>query len=119
MTERRTKPVATASKRKRAVKSVGSEYVLRLYVAGQTPKSIQAFSNLRTICEAHLAGRYEIEVIDLMQNPALAHGHQILALPAVVRQLPPPVKKIIGDFSNAERVLVGLDLRPMTKRLRR
>ncbi|HVV81467.1 MAG TPA: circadian clock KaiB family protein [Kofleriaceae bacterium] len=91
------------------------EYLLRLYVAGQTPKSVQAFANLKRICEEHLAGRYAIEVIDLLVNPALARGDQILALPAVVRQLPPPVKKIIGDFSNAERVLVGLDLRPMRR----
>ena len=90
-----------------------TEYLLRLYVAGQTPKSTQAFANLKRICEAHLAGRYQIEVVDLLVNPALARGDQILALPAVVRQLPPPVKKIIGDFSNAERVLVGLDLRPL------
>lgn len=89
------------------------EYLLRLYVAGQTPKSMQAFANLKRICEEHLAGRYQIEVIDLLVNPALARGDQILALPAVVRQLPPPVKKIIGDFSNAERLLVGLDLRPL------
>lgn len=91
------------------------EYVLRLYVAGQTPKSLQAFANLKEICETHLQGRYRIEVVDLIENPALARGDQILALPAVVRQLPPPVKKIIGDFSNAERVLVGLDLRPVKK----
>ena len=91
------------------------EYVLRLYVAGQTPKSLQAFANLKEICETHLRGRYRIEVIDLIENPALARGDQILALPAVVRQLPPPVKKIIGDFSNAERVLVGLDLRTVKK----
>jgi circadian clock protein KaiB len=89
------------------------EYLLRLYVAGQTPKSLAAFSNLKRICEEHLAGRYQIEVIDLLVNPALARGDQILALPSVVRQLPPPVKKIIGDFTNAERVLVGLDLRPL------
>ncbi len=91
------------------------EYVLRLYVAGQTSKSVQAFANLKEICETHLRGRYRIEVVDLIENPALARGDQILALPAVVRQLPPPVKKIIGDFSNAERVLVGLDLRPVKK----
>jgi circadian clock protein KaiB len=98
----------TAAQKKKAT----TEYLLRLYVAGQTPKSLQAFSNLKRICEEHLAGRYQIEVIDLLVNPALARGDQILALPAVVRQLPPPVKKIIGDFSNAERLLVGLDLRP-------
>jgi circadian clock protein KaiB len=100
---------------KRAAYDASGEYLLRLYVAGQTPKSLQAFQNLKEICETHLKGRYRIEVIDLIQNPALARGDQILALPAVVRQLPPPVKKIIGDFSNAERVLVGLDLRPLKK----
>jgi circadian clock protein KaiB len=88
-----------------------SFWELRLYVAGQTPKSVEAFSNLKQICEEHLRGRYRIEVIDLLQNPTLARGDQILALPTLVRQLPPPVKKIIGDFSNTERVLVGLDLR--------
>ncbi len=98
-----------------APKTASQEYLLRLYVAGQTPKSLQAFANLKEICETHLKGRYRIEVVDLLQNPALARGDQILALPAVVRQLPPPVKKIIGDFSDAERVLVGLDLRPLKK----
>jgi circadian clock protein KaiB len=86
---------------------------LRLYVAGQTPKSLEAFGNLKRICEEHLHGRYRIEVIDLLQNPTLARGDQILALPTLVRKLPPPVKKIIGDFSNTERVLVGLNLRPL------
>ena len=100
---------------RKAARAASSEYLLRLYVAGQTPKSLQAFANLKEICETHLQGRYRIEVVDLLQNPALARGDQILALPAVVRQLPPPVKKIIGDFSNAERVLVGLDLRPIKK----
>src|SRR5262245_38798273 len=95
--------------------AVEVEYLLRLYVAGHTAKSLQALSNLRRICEEHLAGRYRLEVVDLLVNPALARGDQILALPALVRQLPPPVKKIIGDFSNAERVLVGLDLRPVKK----
>lgn len=105
----------TVRKAKPTSKRAADEYVLRLYVAGQTPKSLQAFANLKEICETHLHGRYRIEVIDLIENPALARGDQILALPAVVRQLPPPVKKIIGDFSNAERVLVGLDLRPVKK----
>ncbi|MDB4960128.1 MAG: Circadian oscillation regulator KaiB [Myxococcales bacterium] len=104
-----------SSARKKAAHAATGEYLLRLYVAGQTPKSVQAFHNLRQICEEHLPGRYRIEVVDLMENPALARGDQILALPAVVRQLPPPVKKIIGDFSDAERVLVGLDLRPLKK----
>jgi circadian clock protein KaiB len=85
---------------------------LRLYVAGQTPKSLTAFANLKKICEDHLAGKYTIEVIDLLENPTLARGDQILAIPTLVRKLPEPIKKIIGDLSNTERVLVGLDLRP-------
>ena len=84
---------------------------LRLYVAGQTPKALRAFENLRKICEEHLEGRYRIEVIDLVENPTLGQGDQILALPTLVRRLPAPIKKIIGDLSNTERVLVGLDLR--------
>lgn len=87
-------------------------YELRLYVAGQTPKSLTAFANLKKICEEHLAGRYRIEIIDLLEQPQLAAGDQILAIPTLVRQLPQPLKKIIGDLSNTERVLVGLDLRP-------
>jgi circadian clock protein KaiB len=86
-------------------------YRLRLYVAGQTPKSTLAFKNLKHICEEHLQGRYEIEVIDLIENPQLAQGDQILAVPTLVRRLPEPIKKIIGDLSNTDRVLVGLDLR--------
>ncbi len=89
------------------------EFELRLYVAGQTPKSIAALANLRRICETHLAGRYKIEVVDLFENPQLAAGDQILAVPTVVRQLPEPIKKIIGDFSNEDRVLVGLDAKPL------
>jgi circadian clock protein KaiB len=89
-------------------------FLLRLYVAGQTAKSMAAFANLKKICEEHLQGEYRIEVIDLLQNPALAQGDQILALPTLVRRLPPPVKKIIGDLSNTERVLVGLDIRPLS-----
>ena len=85
---------------------------LRLYVAGQTPKSIAAFANLKKICEEHLTGEYNIEVIDLLENPRLAKGDQILAIPTLVRKLPQPLKKIIGDLSNTERVLVGLDLYP-------
>lgn len=87
-------------------------FVLRLYIAGQTPKCVRAFTNLKRICEEHLANRYRIEIIDLLQNPQLAQGDQILAVPTLVRHLPEPVKKIIGDLSNTERVLVGLDLRP-------
>ena len=90
-------------------------YILRLYVAGQTRKSLTAFANLKKICEEHLRGRYRIEVIDLLENPQFAKGDQILAIPTLVRQLPPPLKKIIGDLSNTEKVLVGLDLRPAEK----
>lgn len=110
------KSPAKPRKAKSPVKPVKEEWwELRLYVAGQTPKSVEAFANLKKICEEHLKGRYRIEVIDLLVNPALARGDQILAVPTLVRQLPPPVKKIIGDFSNVDRVLVGLDLRPVKR----
>jgi len=89
------------------------KHLLRLYVAGQTPKSVTAFANLKKICEEYLHGKYQIEVIDLLVNPTLAKDDQILALPTLVRKLPEPVKKIIGDLSNTERVLVGLDIRPI------
>jgi circadian clock protein KaiB len=85
---------------------------LRLYVAGQTPRSMTAFQNLKNICEEYLKGQYHIEVIDLMENPTLARGDQILAIPTLVRKLPQPIRKIIGDLSNTERVLVGLDIQP-------
>ena len=88
-------------------------YELRLYVAGQTPKSLAAFANLKRICETRLEGQYRIEVIDLMKTPKLAAGDQILAMPTLVRRLPEPIKKIIGDLSNEERVLVGLDIQPL------
>lgn len=94
------------------VKKRDERWDLRLYVAGQTPKSLAAFANLKKICEEHLKEKYHIEVVDLLQNPKLAKGDQILAIPTLVRTLPPPLKKIIGDLSNTERVLVGLDLRP-------
>ena len=84
---------------------------LRLYVAGQTPRSLVALSNLKRICAEHVDGKYEVEVIDLIKNPQLAQGDQILAIPTLVRKLPVPVRKIIGDLSNADRVLIGLDLR--------
>ena len=90
-----------------------SKWMLRLYVTGQTPKSITAYANLKDICEEHLQGSYQIEVIDLLVNPTLAKDDQILALPTLVRKLPEPIKKIIGDLSNTERVLVGLDIRPI------
>ncbi|MDC3952891.1 circadian clock KaiB family protein [Polyangium jinanense] len=85
---------------------------LRLYVAGQTRKSLLALGNLRRLCEEHLAGKYRIDIIDLLQHPQLAEGDQILAIPTLVRRLPEPIRKIIGDLSNTERVLVGLDIRP-------
>src|SRR3954465_8267322 len=87
------------------------KWELRLYTAGQTPKSLAAFRNLKKVCEEHLSGRYEIEVIDLLANPRLAKDHQIVAIPTLVRKLPDPIRKIIGDLSDVERTLVGLDLR--------
>jgi circadian clock protein KaiB len=90
----------------------GEFWELRLYVAGQTPKSITAFANLKKLCEAHLSGRYTIEVVDLLQQPQLAAGDQIVAIPTLVRKLPEPLRKIVGDLSNTERALVGLQLRP-------
>lgn len=107
------KPAQKASARPRSAprRATSKEYLLRLYVAGQTPRSVLALNNLKTICEEHLAGRYQIEVVDLLVDPTLARGDQILALPTLIRRLPPPVKKIIGDLTNAEHVLVGLDLR--------
>lgn len=87
-------------------------YRLRLYVAGESPKSLEAFRNLKQLCENHLAGRYEIEVVDLLEHPRLARGDEIIAIPTLVRQLPAPMRKIIGDLSNTDRVLVGLQLGP-------
>src|SRR5579872_6639683 len=103
-----TKPAKT----KAAVEKRSSpRYDLRLYVAGQTPRSLQALNNLKRICEEHLAGDYRVEIIDLLQKPQLAAGDQILAIPTLVRTIPKPARKIIGDLSNTERVLVGLDVR--------
>jgi len=102
----------TAVKKTRKTEPKEEMWLLRLYVAGQTPKSLLAFANLEKICKEHLAGKYEIEVIDLLKNPQLAKGDQILAMPTLVRKLPEPVKKIVGDLSNTVKVLVGLDLRP-------
>jgi len=90
----------------------GERWNLRLYIAGTTPKSMDALRNLRQICETHLDKKYRVEVIDLLKNPQLAKGDQILAIPTLVRRLPPPLKRIIGDLSNTERVLIGLDLQP-------
>ena len=103
----------TPTVKKKAVKIVpGKEiWILKLYVAGQTPKSIAAFANLNKICDEHLAGKYRIEIVDLLKNPKLAKGDQIVAIPTLVRHLPPPVKKIIGDLANTERVLVGLNIK--------
>jgi len=102
------------SRNRKGTELPGEVWELRLYVAGHTPKSIKAFDNLKKICEEHLKGRYHIEVIDLLKNPQLAKGDQIIAVPTLVRKLPIPLKKIIGDLSNTLRVLVGLDLRPVT-----
>ena len=88
------------------------QWELRLYVAGQTPKSVAAFTNLKKLCEEHLAGRYKIEVIDLLKEPQLAAGDQILAIPTLVRKLPEPLRRIVGDLRNTERTLVGLNIRP-------
>ena len=113
-----TKTKTRARPRNPAGKPAGKQRVqkskvwkLRLYVAGQSPKSILAFANLKKLCEAHLKGRYQIEVIDLLENPQMARGDQIVAVPTLVRKLPEPVRKIIGDLSNSQRALVGLDLR--------
>ncbi|HUA58397.1 MAG TPA: circadian clock KaiB family protein [Verrucomicrobiae bacterium] len=107
------KPSRT-SKAKPAGGKASSEpkYRLRLYVAGQTPRSVQALSNLQRICEEHLAGNYKVEVIDLLQKPQMAAGDQILAIPTLVREIPKPARKIIGDLSNVERVLLGLEVLP-------
>jgi circadian clock protein KaiB len=99
-------------KKQKSVTTENDKWVLRLYVAGQTPKALTAFTNLKKICEEQLNGKYSIEVIDLLKNPQLGGEDQILALPTLVRKLPVPVRKIIGDLSDTERVLVGLDLLP-------
>ena len=91
------------------------DWILKLYVAGQSPKSITAFENLKKICKEHLAGKYRIEIVDLLKNPKLAKGDQILAIPTLVRQLPPPAKKLIGDLANKEKVLIGLDIKAAKK----
>ncbi len=105
---RPTRPSAPPKRREAKV------WHLRLYVAGQTPKSLVALANLKRICEEHLEGEYRIEVVDLLERPQLAAGDQIIAVPTLVRNLPPPLRRIIGDLSNAERVLVGLDIKPRT-----
>jgi circadian clock protein KaiB len=94
--------------------TTGDLWELRLYVAGQSPKSVTAFANLKRLCEEHLAGRYTIEIVDLLEHPQLAAGDQIVAIPTLVRKLPEPLRKIVGDLSNTERTLVGLQLRTAT-----
>lgn len=105
-------PPAKRARRSSAAKPDPDFWELRLYLAGQTARSITAFANLKRLCEEHLAGRYSLEIIDLLKNPRLAAGDQILAIPTLVRRLPEPMRKIIGDLSDTEAVLVGLDLRP-------
>src|SRR5579863_6268060 len=108
----RAKSKTSGSKNKRAgAKSETPDWVLRLYVAGQTPKSMTAFANLKKLCESHLANRYVIEVIDLSKHPQLAQNDQIVALPTLVRKLPEPIKRVIGDLSDSERVMIGMDLK--------
>lgn len=104
--------MATASKKANKPKA---KWELRLYIAGNTPKSVAALSNLKKYCEEHLKGQYIIEVIDLLKHPQLAEGDQILAIPTLVRKVPVPIRKIIGDLSNEEKVLVGLNIRPLNK----
>ena len=108
---------ATVSATLRQAAGAITGFQLRLYIAGQTAKSVAAFANLQRICETHLAGRYSIEVVDLTKTPQLAAGDQILAIPTLVRRLPEPIRKVIGDLSNEERVLVGLDVKPVGSRI--
>jgi circadian clock protein KaiB len=104
----------SVAKKRRTTRSIrGNFWELRLYIAGQTPNSIAAIANLKKICEEQLQGKYRIEVIDLLKNPQLAKGDQIVAIPTLVRRLPPPVKKIVGNLSKTERALVGLDIQPV------
>jgi circadian clock protein KaiB len=111
---KRTRPQPLSAVSPRA----GRQWQLRLYVAGQTPRCLAAFANLKKLCEEFLTGQYDIEVVDLLQTPALAKGDQIFAIPTLVRKLPQPVRKIIGDLSNTERVMVGLDIRPLKRKQR-
>jgi len=111
-TERKRASQRPEQENARRIRPLKAVWELRLYVAGMTPTSIRAFENLKKLCEEHLHGAYRIQVVDLLEKPMLARGDQIIAVPTLVRRLPTPVKKIIGDLSNTERVLVGLDLRP-------
>jgi circadian clock protein KaiB len=112
MTPKKTEPASGSRKKIANEKTEKDKFVLRLYIAGQTPKAVTALRNLKTICEVQLKSRFEIEVIDLLVNPQLGRDDQILAIPTLVRKLPVPVRKIIGDLSDTEKVLVGLDLKP-------
>jgi len=105
--DRPAQPEVTTASRKAA----SSRYILKLYVAGQSPKSVNAIANIKKLCEANLHGRYVLDVIDLYQQPQLAQGEQVIAVPTLIRKLPHPLRRIIGDMSNTERVLVGLDIR--------
>jgi circadian clock protein KaiB len=103
-------PRSTTGRRGASARSLLPRYELRLYVTGLTPRSTRAITNIKEICEAHLKGRYSLRVIDIYQQPALAKGEQIVAVPTLIKQLPPPLRRIIGDLSNRERVLIGLDI---------
>jgi circadian clock protein KaiB len=104
-------PVARPEVKRAPRKAASSRYILKLYIAGQSPKSANAIVNIKKICEEYLQGRYQLDVIDLYQQPQFAQGEQIIALPTLIRKLPLPLRRIIGDMSNTERVLVGLDIR--------
>jgi circadian clock protein KaiB len=108
------KPRTGSAKPRRAEPAKERQYVLRLYVAGMTPRSSRAMANIKEICEEYLKGRYDLQVVDIYQQPALAAGHQIIAVPTLIRKLPVPLRRIIGDLSNRERVLIGLDVRRQT-----
>jgi circadian clock protein KaiB len=110
--ERKRGQTSTEEFEKAAAKQDRAKYVLRLYVTGMTPKSTQAITNVQKLCEEHLAGRYELKVIDIYQQPKLAKGEQIIAAPTLIKKLPPPLRRLIGDMSDTERFLVGIDLKP-------
>lgn len=114
---RKTKTANSAKEFEAAIRKVGTEqYLLKLYITGMTPRSTQAIVNIKKICEEHLKGRYELEVIDIYQNPVLAKGAQIIAAPTLIKKLPLPLRKFIGDMSDTERILVGLELRQHLKK---
>ena len=113
MVRRKATPETSQEKFETALRELPKRsYVLRLYITGSTPKSMRAVENIKEICEKHLKGRYDLEVIDIYQQPALAKGEQIVAVPTLLKKLPPPLRRIIGDLSNTEKVLYGLDIKP-------